>query len=76
MKNSNSFNSDSLKKCPYESQVYKANNIDLIYVKSYKGDWGHWDDKCESAHLDKSSYEQTDNESITDPENNINGATM
>ncbi|KQB41374.1 hypothetical protein [Flavobacterium aquidurense] len=66
MKNSNSFNSESLKKCPYESQVYTTNNIDLIYVKSYKGDWGHWDDKVENAHLDNSCQDQTTNESITD----------
>ncbi|WP_456312361.1 hypothetical protein [Pseudomonas shirazensis] len=49
MENSNGYTKQELQKCPYQSQVYGTNNIDLNYRKAYKGDWGHWDDAPEKV---------------------------
>lgn len=75
MKNTNGFTSDNLKKCPYQSKVYATDNIDLIYVKSYKGDWGHWDDKLENSHLDQNCLEPTENDGVSPTENINNDVT-
>ncbi|WP_428232590.1 hypothetical protein [Flavobacterium sp.] len=66
MKNSNNFQSENLKKCPYQCKVYATDNIDLIYVKSYRGDWGHWDDKPDHSYQDQSCIEKTVSESTGD----------
>jgi len=52
MENSNGYTKQELQKCPYQSQVYGTNNIDLNYRKAYKGDWGHWDDLPENVNND------------------------
>ncbi len=44
MKNSSSQISEKFQKCHYQSIVYGADKCDLIHRKSYKGDWGHWDE--------------------------------
>ena len=45
MKSSYRYNSGNLYKCPFQSKVYGSDNSDLIYRKSYQGDWGDWDDE-------------------------------
>lgn len=32
-------------------------NDELIFLRSYKGDWGHWDDKIETPVCDRDSNE-------------------
>nr|WP_294787762.1 hypothetical protein [uncultured Flavobacterium sp.] len=31
------------------TKMYPGDNNELICVKVYKGDWGHWDEKPETA---------------------------
>jgi hypothetical protein len=47
MKNSSNHISENEKQCLH-SQICSVNNDDLIYRKSYKGDWGDWDDLPEN----------------------------
>jgi len=32
--------------------VSKGDNDELVFTRSYRGDWGHWDDKIETAQSD------------------------
>jgi|GEM_PF-4054563 len=56
MKNSNNKTSQikqetkGLKKCPYQILIYGEHNCDVIYTRSYKGDWGDWDEITENDH--------------------------
>lgn len=43
MKTSN-INNDDFDRCPFHSDINAGNDIDLVYKKTYCGDWGHWDD--------------------------------
>jgi hypothetical protein len=44
MENSNKNNSVDFQADSLHSQICLVDNIDFIYRKAYKGDWGHWDD--------------------------------
>jgi hypothetical protein len=44
MENSNTYNSTAYSTDSLHSQICLADNIDFIYRKAYRGDWGHWDD--------------------------------
>ncbi|MBZ4041052.1 MULTISPECIES: hypothetical protein [Flavobacterium] len=44
MENSNTYNSTAYSTESLHSQICLADNIDFIYRKAYRGDWGHWDD--------------------------------
>jgi hypothetical protein len=44
MENPNTYNSTAYSTDSLHSQICLADNIDFIYRKAYKGDWGHWDD--------------------------------
>ncbi|AWK05697.1 hypothetical protein HYN56_16195 [Flavobacterium crocinum] len=39
------------------TRVHKGENDELIFVKSYQGDWGHWDDKIEETNPESDTYE-------------------
>ena len=67
MEKSNLNNSGNLNKCPYQSMVYGKDNCDLIYRKSYNGDWGHWDDLPEDAILTNCSEANEIENSVADP---------
>jgi len=49
MENSNTYNSTSYSTDSLHSQICLADNIDFIYRKAYRGDWGHWDDLPDNA---------------------------
>ncbi|MGO4771270.1 hypothetical protein ACEN2I_06375 [Flavobacterium sp. W22_SRS_FK3] len=49
MENLKKNKSDDLQSDSLHSQICLADNIDFIYRKSYKGDWGHWDDLPDNA---------------------------
>ncbi|WP_417941158.1 hypothetical protein [Flavobacterium sp. RS13.1] len=44
MENSNKFDTNTYSTESLHSQICLADNIDFIYRKAYRGDWGHWDD--------------------------------
>ncbi|WP_163397549.1 hypothetical protein [Flavobacterium fluviatile] len=44
MENSNTYNNAAYSTDSLHSQICLADNIDFIYRKAYRGDWGHWDD--------------------------------
>ncbi|MFD2940107.1 hypothetical protein ACFS3A_08665 [Flavobacterium notoginsengisoli] len=29
--------------------VHNGDNNELVFIRSYRGDWGHWDDKIEKC---------------------------
>ncbi|PBJ15964.1 hypothetical protein BSF42_03680 [Flavobacterium sp. ACN6] len=35
-------------KSPCSTILFVGENDELIFLRSYKGDWGHWDDKIET----------------------------
>lgn len=49
MENSNTYNSTAYSTDSLHSQICLADNIDFIYRKAYRGDWGHWDDLPEAT---------------------------
>lgn len=44
MKNRITYERGEPQKDSFHSQICTSNDSDLIYRKSYNGDWGHWDD--------------------------------
>ena len=59
MKNSNTFNSENFEKGCIHSQICSAGNDELVYRKSYKGDWGDWDETPVSSN---NFFEMTESE--------------
>ncbi|KFF05061.1 hypothetical protein [Flavobacterium reichenbachii] len=42
------------------TSIYTSENNDLIYIKSYRGDWGDWDEKpANIAKIDSKQFEHT-----------------
>lgn len=62
MEKSDHTNSGNFYKCPYQTQVYGTDKCELIYRKSYQGDWGDWDDVPETNIQDENEDDQVENE--------------
>lgn len=54
MENLISYEREHLQKDSFHSQICATNDNELIYRKSYNGDWGHWDDLPEIVITDES----------------------
>ena len=64
MEKSNRYNSNGFEYDSLHSQICLADNIDFIYRKSYKGDWGHWDDLPDTTAPKLKSPASNDNKKI------------
>lgn len=62
MENSNRNNSGNFYKCPYQTKVYGTEKCELIYRKSYQGDWGDWDELPQTSVKEENDNEQRENE--------------
>jgi hypothetical protein len=40
----------------FHSTIYISNNVDFVYRKAYKGDWGDWDEQLDTN--DSNPFEQ------------------
>jgi len=61
MENSNTYNSHVYHTDSLHSQICLADNIDFIYRKAYKGDWGHWDDLPDNSTLNCPGTDESEN---------------
>lgn len=44
-------------KC-FHSSIHTSDNVEFIYTKAYKGDWGDWDDQPETIIADSAEYDE------------------
>lgn len=42
--------------CTTRTRVYTGENNELIFRKTYVGDWGDWDEKSDNAFKDQNHY--------------------
>lgn len=66
MKNLNNSNIEDFQKGSIHSEICSVNDNDFIYRKSYKGDWGDWDDLPEPVETNMICSEEESETSIID----------
>lgn len=58
MENVNNTTRENYGQC-FHSTIYISDNVDFVYRKAYKGDWGDWDEQPDNTTPDPKHYDQS-----------------
>ena len=73
MKNVNKCTIEDFQYGSIHSEICSVSDNDFVYRKSYKGDWGHWDDMPETTATNLNCSEEESENSIA--EDHFSGLT-